>query len=150
MTWPVLPASAGDGSRSLSSSGLVAPSDVLAALAADEEVVWVGKPTRHPFFEPLDLVIGLGGVVWAGLMIKSLLDLSAADSSTNLLFVVVFLVGLYLTIGRVAVRTWQRLSSTYVLTTRRAFISIRSPRSLTREFDISRATMLEVRARPDG
>jgi hypothetical protein len=95
---------------------------VTEGLAPSEEVLWTGKPVRHPFFDISDVFMGPFSVLWL-LGVLFWPPLAGTADPVGIVIRWVFIVfGVYVVLGRLIVRWLLLRGTTYTLTNRRLIV----------------------------
>jgi hypothetical protein len=103
------------------------PPAAAMALLPHEHVYWIGRPDPRVWFRASDVPAVLFGLFFTAFaLVWEAMVISMGGSMLFQIWGIPFiLVGLYTAFGRLAHRSWQRRSTTYVLTDHRALSVIR-------------------------
>jgi len=122
-------------------------------LAADEQILWAGRPRQGIVLSGQDAFLLPFSLVWCGFVVFWFVLASAAarESLFFLAFGVFFLlIGAYFVIGRLIVDAFRRAKTFYAVTNQRVIIIsgllVRKESSL----DIRKLSALSLSQRPDG
>jgi len=123
----------------------------MTSLMPGERALWEGRPPTGIIFRPIDFFLIPFSLFWAGFVIFWNIAAWTSEAPADFKFfgIPFVIAGLYITVGRFAVDSWQRGRLTYLVTNKRVIIRKGEGRSV-RSIDIRRLPVLELNERSDG